>query len=485
MTIRKSLGLSAITQAITFAFGLISVVVVSRVLTPQEIGIFSVAVALIGFAHILRDFGVGQYIVQAKQMSRDRLRAAFSVMLLISWSIAAVLFFARYPVASFYSSRGIAEVMGLLAVNFLLLPLGAPLLSVLRREMAFGKIAVVSIASSAVQTTVTITGALNGLSYMSMAWGSIAGIMASVSILLLIRPKDTVLLPTYRGLGEVLSFGSKSTLASLTTELGNGAPDLILGRTLGFDAVAYFSRAGSLRQLIIGRIQRVVSGVYFPAFAKGVREGGDPAQLYSRSMPYIIGVTAPLSAFLAVTAEPLIVFMFGPQWERSAPLASIMSLFALLTTPVALAGHSLIACGEVALVMRTQFVIQGLRIVVLLSSIWLALEQVVMALLIAYLAETVLLLRALRIAFGLRFRSLWTHIRSSYLLIPYALIGPLTLFFLERSGLLSLPHLPFLLASGFSCLAGWLTGVAILSHPLKREITRLRRAQATLKVEED
>ena len=92
MAIRRSLGFSALTQLINFLLSFGSVIIVSRLLTPEEIGIFSVSVSLLGFAHILRDFGVGNYLIQVKEVTRANMRAAFSVMLYSSWLIAALLF---------------------------------------------------------------------------------------------------------------------------------------------------------------------------------------------------------------------------------------------------------------------------------------------------------------------------------------------------------------------------------------------------------
>ncbi len=181
MAIRRSLGFSALTQLINFLLSFGSVIIVSRLLTPEEIGIFSVSVSLLGFAHILRDFGVGNYLIQVKEVTRANMRAAFSVMLYSSWLIAALLFLARGPIADFYNREGVAEVIGLIAFNFLIIPFGAPILSVLRREMQFGRITIVSTANTFVQVSVTVICAMNGLSYLSMAWGSIAGMATNVN----------------------------------------------------------------------------------------------------------------------------------------------------------------------------------------------------------------------------------------------------------------------------------------------------------------
>ena len=114
MSVRRSLGITGLAEIATFLFSLLSAIVVSRLLRPDEIGVFSVAVSVIGFAHILREFGVGQYLVQLREITREHLRAAFTVMLIISWSMAALLFILKDPLATFYAHEGIAQVLALL-----------------------------------------------------------------------------------------------------------------------------------------------------------------------------------------------------------------------------------------------------------------------------------------------------------------------------------------------------------------------------------
>lgn len=38
--------------------------VLSRLLTPAEIGLYSVGAVLVGLAQVVRDFGVGLYVIQ-------------------------------------------------------------------------------------------------------------------------------------------------------------------------------------------------------------------------------------------------------------------------------------------------------------------------------------------------------------------------------------------------------------------------------------
>lgn len=473
MKVRKALGINALSQLIIFAVSFSSVIVISRLLAPEEIGIFSVSISILAFAHIFREFGVGQFLIQTAEVTPTRLRAAFSVTLGISWTIAALLVTVRTPVSSFYGTPAIAEVLAIIAVSFVILPFGSPLISLLRRDMQFDKIAIVNIANAVVGASVTIIAALLGESYLSMAWGSVAGNISNVVILNFMRPGQVFMLPGISGLREVLRFGSLSSAGSIISELGTSAPDLIFGRTLGFASVAYFGRGDGLRAMAIGQIVSLVRGVYLPSFARDVREGGSPAELYCRAMNYMVAFSAPALAVLAVLAEPLILFLFGPQWEPSALIATLICSFAILTTPTSLASTSLIACGRAGLLLKTQMVSQSVKIAIIMSSVWLTLEQVVMALGLSYLIESYVLLRALRKAFGLHIFYLWRSIRRTYYLVFFATTGPVAIMLYQHNSSNAMPTIATLLLGGILALLGWLLGIFLTTHPLKNEASIL------------
>ena len=469
MSARRSLGLTAATQIVIVALSFVTVVIVSRLLTPEEIGIFSVSVALVVIAHVFRDFGVAHFLLQTPEVTTQRKRAAFTVTLVFSWSMAALLVLMHPVAARFYDDERVGHVLLLMAVNFLILPFCAPLRTMLQRELKFGRLAVVNLSNHVVQSGVTVGVAWFGGSYLSMAWGSIAGNVANVVVLLILSPKRALDWPTRYGLREVLNFGGKSATANLAGALGSGAPDLVLGRTLGFADVAFFSRAKGLVGMAIDQLMTVVNTVYTPTFAKGVREGQDAAVLYAQTTGLLLGLTVPVIALLAVLAPTLVMALFGATWAQSGPLGVMLCLFALLTAPFALAGASLIAVGHVGAYMRAKLMIEGVRVTMLFSSVVVRLEIVVMLLGVAYVAEAAQFFYSLRRYIGLPASTLLRSVWRSYGVGAITAAGPLTMVVANPTGW-ALGPWALLLICGAAGVIGWLVGLQVLHHPLRHEV---------------
>lgn len=481
MGTRRALGVTSFAQVITFALNLINVIVVARLLTPAEIGVFSVAVAFQGIIHVFREFGVSQYLVQAKSVDDDKFRAAFSLTLMFSWAIALILFAGAEPLAAFYKHEGVASVLALLAVNFLLLPFGTPSLAMLKRELRFDSLAVNRIVKMAAATLVTIITAWLGQSYLSMAWGAIAGQIVGVVAIAMVRPQGLFMLPSFKGVGSIFRFGSISSAATLVHELGRSAPDLIIGRTLGFSAVAYYSRAAGLRDMLLGQLVTVVNGVHFPTFAHAIRNGANAAELYTKATTYLTAITMPFLALLAFLAEPLILFFFGEQWLVSAPLATLLCLFAIITAPYALANPSLVASGHVSSVLYLECVIQAARILVLLTSIWLPLERVVPLLGIVALTDAAAYHYWLKRHFGIGFKAIRKVIVTACVLAPLTLVGPLLVSMTPIADSRSTSLLfGYLALASLAALTGWIAGLFLLNHPLRDELLGLARTARRL-----
>ena len=83
---RRAVYLSAVARYSDMIVQFVSVMVIARLLTPEEIGIFSISLAVIALAQTLREFGLGAYVVQERELDRARIRSAFGVALVLAWA---------------------------------------------------------------------------------------------------------------------------------------------------------------------------------------------------------------------------------------------------------------------------------------------------------------------------------------------------------------------------------------------------------------
>jgi O-antigen/teichoic acid export membrane protein len=466
--VRNSLLLSFASRYTVLVIRLGSTVIIARLLTPEDIGIFSVGVVLVGLAHRLRDFGVGQYVIQERELSPERIRTAFGVTLLLAWGLAVVLFLVSGPVAEFYREEGVRQVMLVLALTFVLLPFGSVVVAMLNRAMNFAAIYRIRTASAAAHALAAIALAAFGFGFMSLAWAALVGVAVTILVANLHRPAGMPLLPSLGEWRRVASFGGMASVATFAKEIGTGAPDLIIGKALNMASVGLFGRAMGLIQLFEQLVLMGIKPVVLPHFSAEHRAGAPVRDLYLRSVALVSGLAWPFFAVLALLAYPTIRILYGPQWDAAVPVAQVLCVYGAVSALFYFSGQVFVALGAVRKHMMQQLILQPIVIVLVLIAAPHGLEAVGYALGVGALVGFLLTYRLLRRVIDVRLADFVVATRAS-------LGVTLTSVFVPAWVVLSLPigpdhlWLPFLLGAAGAGL-GWLIGVHLFGHPLKTEV---------------
>lgn len=440
---------------------------IARLLTPGELGIFSVAVVLGGLAQTVRDFGVASYITQEKELTEDRLRSALGVAILGSWILAIAMALLSAPVATFYREPGVRNIMLVLAINLALMPFGSVTMAHLSRAMNFLPRAIAGLISALVHGAVAITLAVAGFSYMSMAWASLSAVVVTIIIAQIYRPEHLPYLPNFKEARRIVSFGAMSTTALVANEIGKGAPDLVIGRVIGMEPVALFGRASGLIDLFDRVIMNSVWMIAMPYFSKQAREGGDLKGSFLKSVTYLTALAWPFYIVLAIVAYPIIRILFGPQWDESVPLLRYLCIGSCIMAPFQLLGSILIGVGRIrdatlAIVCVTAIQILGL----LIAAQW-GVQAVAVAFIALALIRAILFFLILQRALSFTFLDLVHAMGRSMGVAFLTGIPPVMVIALTPPGPTNL-WAPLLWGSS-GALVAWVASVFMFSHPLRSE----------------
>jgi len=471
--LRQSLIYSAADSYAALVLQLGSTVVLSRLLTPTELGVFAVAAVFASLASTFRDFGVAEYMIQEKALSAEKIRAAFAVNIGISWLMALIIFAGAGPVGELYSASGITEVMRVQALNFLLIPFGAVTMAYFRRQMDFRPIFVAGLAANTTAFAVSVACAHHGMGYMSLAWSSVAGVCVTVVVSIWLRPRGFPCWPSLRGISEVLHFGKFASGIYIFGQLGKGAPEMIIGRAQGMAEVAVFSRANGLVQVFHELIVRAVMPTCLPYFSAAVRAEGSVVRGYVTGVSYLTTIGWPFLGFMAAAAFPAIRIVYGDQWDESVPLARTLCLAGAIELVHYLANEALLAHGQVRLGSRLQLLLQAARVLGLLAVIPFGLAGGCWGLVAAAAAGLTLSQWHLKMGAGLTLGDLWRACRGS-LVVTVITLAPL---------LITLPlitvdehnYVRFMVLGGAVTAAMWLLALGLTRHALGAELIRLLR----------
>lgn len=350
--------------------------VIARLLSPEEIGQFSIGIAVIAIAHMLRGFGTGSYLIQEKELTRQKIKTAFGITLCISWTLAILLFISRFAIANFYNEQNLVAILAWMCINFLIIPFSSPALALFQREMKFHLLFYINSLSTLTSSGLAIYLAINGYSYMSLVWSSIANIIMTAALTSYFRPNDSFMLPSLKNSKEILSFGGKTSMSNFIFAAGQNTSELIIGKFLGFANVAIFSKANTVNNLFSENFLGAIKKVYLPYIAQNNRENKPLNTPYSQATAYISSIALPFYGLLILYAESLLLLLFGDQWLGATKLIQILSLSGMLNSFWSLAPNTLYAIKKPGIVLTCETFNQGIKIALIIFAAFISLEMI-------------------------------------------------------------------------------------------------------------
>jgi O-antigen/teichoic acid export membrane protein len=483
-SIRRALVVSLLERYALIALQLVSYVLIARLLTPEEIGIYSVSLALIGIAQVVREFGIGSYLVQEKELTEAKIRTAFGVTLVIGSGLFLLLALGAPMAGWFYEDERMTTIVRVISLNFLILPFCSISMSLLRRNMEFSRLLYVNLVAALTGFFITIGLAWHGFGPQSLAWGAVAANIATGLGAWLARRDRTILLPSFSEWRAIASFGGQSSLTGVVTSVAMDINDLVVGKVLGFAPVALLSRAQGLMNLFHRDLMGAVRNVAFPAFALAHREGEAVEPKFIATVTNVTAFAWPFYGFIAIFPLEIIRLMFGPQWDAAAPLVPVFALAGALAATFSLIPNVILAIGRIDLLMRAEIAVQTFRVAVIVGAV--IVFETMMSAALAYLVAFSVALPVFFWVKNLCIANDWPRLLRGLgrsLVVTAGSLSAAVSFALWNELARDEPIGPFVLA--MVCIATaylWMVSVSLTKHPLAAEALFQRAAACLLPV---
>jgi len=467
-TVRRSLFFSFSDKYVVFIIQLLASMIVARLITPEQFGVFAIAFSIVGFTQPIRDMGTNSYIIHKTSLVGSDVQACLFIGFVVAITLSVLLLSGSGIVERLYG-RDVLCAVFILIFNLFLMPISSTIFAVLQREMRFDLLLRVNIAGAIANAGCAISLAASGWGAMSLAWACVAGQLASAMAAAWCRPHREHFLPSYVGAKEVFRFGSVVMLGTLLSQISTNIANLITARFVTLEAMGLLSRSQSVSGLFGKLIMDGIQPLLLPLFANIKRENIALRPSVERLFSYVSVVSWPFLGFLAMSAKPIILFMFGEQWHGAAYLLIPISIggmfwvFACILQPV------LLALGRPDVTLRIQTINQAIAIV----GVVLAAAHGIEAVAIAAIPISAIhgytwwycSARIVHIHAGAVFREAFLSGAVTVLsLAPPLLIN----VFSRDSGLLL--QLAFCAATA---MAGWIAAVFLCRHPISIEILQI------------
>jgi O-antigen/teichoic acid export membrane protein len=347
-------------------------VLLARLLSPEEFGLAALALIVVGLAEMVVDLGLGPALVQREEITRRQIRVAFTSSALLGLAVTLVLVAAAPLSAVLLRNEAVPEVLRWQSLLFVFAGLGATARAVLERRLDFRGLFFVSFSSYVLgYAVVGVSLALLGFGVWSLVFAALAqGVIGSGVALFLARHPMRPLLAREE-LRDLLDFGLGVILNRLVVYASYNGDNFVIGRWLGSAALGLYSRAFQLMLFPLSHLQSITWNVLFSAYSRLQHDRERAAAAYLKGIQLTTLVVAPLMAGMLVAGPHLIVGLYGPQWAAAALPLQVLCAAGLLRAIYGMTGALTHAFGKVYAEFRRQALFAGLLVgASLLGSRW-------------------------------------------------------------------------------------------------------------------
>lgn len=310
------------------SIGLISTLVLVRILTPSDFGLVAMAMSIVALLELMGAFGFDSALIQRQDTARSHFDTAWTFNVIFGASIAALLLVLAVPAADFYREPRLALMLPALAIGAVFTGFENIGTVAFRKELNFSREFRFLLTKRVAAFVVTITAALTLQSFWALIIGIVAGKIMGVFISYRLHPYRPRFSLAARG--DLFNFSKWLFISNLIQFLHSRSTDFILGRTVGSYGLGVYNLAAEIASLPSTELIAPLNRAVYPAYAQLSKSHDKLMARFLEVYGLICLISFPVAAGLYCLSGLVVNLLLGPQWQDAIPIMQILGLCGLV-----------------------------------------------------------------------------------------------------------------------------------------------------------
>ncbi len=354
MTKKGNLKSRTITGAIWLTLGkgiarsldFIKLVVISHFLAPADLGVFGIALLVIGLVETFSETGFDLALVQQQGKIEEYCRASWPVQILRGCLLSLVIFFAAPVIADFFEHRELMSVIRLIGAVPLIRGFINPFVVFLTRDLNFKRLFLWNLL---IEVTGTLV-ALGLLFFYRNIWPLAisllsAQVLKTVTSYWIVKERPA-LTWEWSKIKELADFGQWIFGINIVVFFLIHGDDAWVGKILGAAALGIYQVAFRIAAMPATEISSIIASATYPAFASLRNSPQILANSYLRIIQIVSCTAVPLSVAIYFIIHDFTAVFMGPMWGPMAPVAQALCLYGMVRAINSPSGSIFLALGK-------------------------------------------------------------------------------------------------------------------------------------------
>ncbi|MEY4509772.1 MAG: hypothetical protein RLZZ450_1894 [Pseudomonadota bacterium] len=323
----------AVAQVARGALEAVGLLVLSRTLLPADFGLVDMIVSVTGIVDQLKDFGLGTALIQRPTITHKQVNTLFWISLAIGFALTLLTALLAPLLAWGYGRPELLELTLALSLSTVLGAVSLQQQALLRRELRFGALSIIDVASAGIGIGCAILAAVRGFG----PWALVVRQLVRLAVQAIMtwfwsgfRPSA----PTRNGdVAELLRFGGHMSGFQVLNYMERNLDNILIGRFAGAQPLAFYAKAYELMRLPLTAINAPIASVAVPALSRLIDAPERYRSAYLSVTRLLLLSTVPLAPLMIFGADVLIPLILGENWRPSVPIFKVLAL-ALVVKPL-------------------------------------------------------------------------------------------------------------------------------------------------------
>lgn len=304
----------------------LSIIVLARLVAPQDFGYVTMVVALAGFGEVFRDFGLSVAAIQSPLLTRGQRDNLLWLNTAIGAVVGVVFYAGSGFLADVYQEEAIEDIAKILSLTFIFNGVTAQYRANLSRDLRMGRLALVDVVGQAAAFLISTGMALAGAGY----WAVVAlylGRSVAMALAGVLAGGWLPGLPTRNAaMKPLLKFGWNLLVSQLTVYASKNIDAVMIGRNWGPTAVGFYNRAFEFLILPLTQINAPASRVAIPVLSSLQSNNRRFWEFLLFGQKILVHAVVFFFSLAFLIADNVVTIALGPGWEPVVPLFRVLCI---------------------------------------------------------------------------------------------------------------------------------------------------------------
>jgi O-antigen/teichoic acid export membrane protein len=350
--IASGFGWVAVITYTNRVFGLLTTLVLAKMVAPEDFGVVAVASILTSMLSLLKDMGFSEAIIYQKRDDQDAIDTANTLLIGLNVLLYAIAAAAAPLVAWSYDRPILVPIILILSTNLIWDAARAIPRALTRKNIDFRRLVIPEVVPVFISSALSLWMAVAGYGVWSLVAKTV---VHSLLGMLLMRslPEHRPRLRLNRAAArEMMGYGKFIVGTTVLLVTLYNIDRLYVSHFAGIAALGLFELAMRLVELPVKELSFVIGGVMFPVFARMDRGDGSLGRAILKTLKYTAFITAPLAVGIAVYGPAVVRGIYGEKWAGMIVPMQILAGYGMLRSFSSIIHDGFKASGRPDLMMQ-------------------------------------------------------------------------------------------------------------------------------------